>query len=140
MSDHSGTIYPSLAAVALGANIIEVHTVFSKECFGPDVHSSVITTELFELVRGIRLIETAISFPVDKNQQALEMEELRKLFGKSLYANCDLLEGSMLLEQDVSLKKPGTGIPASRFKEFIGKKIKRACRKNQQLNENHFYD
>ncbi|MCG8571677.1 MAG: N-acetylneuraminate synthase family protein, partial [Spirochaetes bacterium] len=56
-SDHSGMIWPSIAAVSLGAQIIEVHTVFDKRMFGPDSKASLTINELKELVTGIRYIE-----------------------------------------------------------------------------------
>ena len=52
-----GTIFPSLAAATLGAELVEVHVTFSKECFGPDVVASVTTSELKTLVEGVRFIE-----------------------------------------------------------------------------------
>src|SRR5690606_21164751 len=70
LSDHSGTIFGSLAAVALGASLIEVHTVFSKEAFGPDVMASITTAELKQLAEGIRFIERAQASPVDKDHEA----------------------------------------------------------------------
>ena len=140
LSDHSGTIFPSLAAVSLGAKLIEIHTVFSRECFGPDVSSSVTTNELANLVAGIRLIESAINSPVDKNAQAQEMGELNRLFGRSLYASRDLSVGEFITLNDISLKKPGTGIPAKRAKEFIGRRLRRSCLKDEQFRESDFDD
>lgn len=138
LSDHSGTIYPSLAAVTLGAKLLEIHTVFSKECFGPDVDSSVTTKDLSRLVQGVRLIEAAINSPVDKNKYAEEICDLSKLFGKSLYANRNISQGELLALKDVSLKKPGSGIPAKRLNEFIGRRLVRSYLKDEQLQEGDF--
>ena len=68
-----GSIYAGLAAAALGANIVEVHTVFSRECFGPDTPASVTTAELGQLVEGVRFINTALQTPVDKDAAAAEL-------------------------------------------------------------------
>ena len=57
LSDHSGTIYPGLAAATLGIQVLEVHVTLSREMFGPDVPASITTTELRQLVEGIRFIE-----------------------------------------------------------------------------------
>ena len=54
LSDHSGTIYPGLAAVTLGIEVLELHVAFSREMFGPDVPASVTMGELNQLVEGIR--------------------------------------------------------------------------------------
>ncbi len=81
---------PSLAAVALGAKLLEVHVVLSRECFGPDVKASVTTAELAQLVEGVRFIERALAHPLDKEQMAAEMGPLKAMFGKSVVAARDL--------------------------------------------------
>ena len=133
LSDHSGTIYPSLAAATMGANLIEVHTVFSRECFGPDVSSSLTTTELAGLVEGIRFIERALHSPVDKDEKAEEMRDLSRLFGKSIYLRHDLQKGHTLSSEDLALKKPGTGIPARHLSQLLGRVLRRGCKANHQL-------
>ncbi|MBY5827457.1 N-acetylneuraminate synthase [Rhizobium leguminosarum] len=135
LSDHSGTIYPSLSAVTLGANLIEVHTVFSKECFGPDVPASVTTEELRRLVDGIRFTEAMMLAPVDKDVEARNKKELSILFGKSLYCKTDLQKGHKLNLRDIALKKPGTGIPARMLDGVVGKILKRDYRADEQLKE-----
>ena len=137
LSDHSGTIYPSLAAATLGANLIEVHVVFSRECFGPDVPASVTTAELKELVEGVRFLERAIANPLDKDAQAAELAETRMLFGKSVVAARDLAAGHELANEDLALKKPGTGIPPARLNELIGRRLKTAVTTDTFLAENH---
>lgn len=137
LSDHSGTIFPSLAAVTLGANLLEVHIVLSREAFGPDVRASVTIDELAELVRGVRFIEQALASPLDKEQAAAEMSELKTMFGKSVVAARDLPAGHTLAAADLSLKKPGTGIPAARLKEVIGRRLAQAVAANTLLAENY---
>lgn len=126
LSDHSGTIYAGLAAVALGANMLEVHTVFSRECFGPDVPASVTTSELAQLVEGIRFIETALASPVDKDRFAAETADLKKMFGKGIVATRDLPKEHELSASDMALKKPARGIAPDRFDEIIGRRLRRA--------------
>jgi N,N'-diacetyllegionaminate synthase len=127
LSDHSGTIYPGLAAVTLGIQMLEVHVTFSRELFGPDVPASVTTAELRQLVEGIHYIEKMLSCPVDKEDMAREMQELRTTFTKSVVAGRDLPAGTVLDVEHLSLKKPGTGIAAARLPELIG------CRLNQPV-------
>jgi N,N'-diacetyllegionaminate synthase len=133
LSDHSGAIHASVAAVALGASLIEVHVVFSKECFGPDVTSSVTTTELKNLVDGVRFVSTAVNHPVDKDGAAEQMTELRRMFGKSVVAAENLPVGRVLAEGDLTVKKPGTGIEPARLKTLLGRRLKRAVQKNAML-------
>ncbi|MEH0019100.1 MAG: N-acetylneuraminate synthase family protein [Desulfobacter sp.] len=123
-SDHSGTIYPSLAAVTLGAKIIEVHTVFDKRIFGPDTSSSITIDELKQLVEGIRHIETAISHKIDKDDVS-PYKNLKQMFGKSLAINKKLCSDHRLCFDDLEAKKPsGYGIPASQYERVIGKQLK----------------
>ena len=79
LSDHSGTIWPSLAAVTLGAAIVEVHAKLSKHDRGFDASSSITVEDLARLVEGVRFIEKAKQ-PVDKDQMARELEPMRELF------------------------------------------------------------
>src|SRR4030095_5723839 len=61
LSDHSGTIFPGLAAATMGINFLEVHFTLSREMFGPDVPSSLTPPELRQLVEGIRFIEEMLA-------------------------------------------------------------------------------
>ncbi len=135
LSDHSGTIYAGLAAAAMGANMIEVHITFSRECFGPDVIASITTGELRELAEGIRFINTAQRNPVDKNAMADELSSLREVFGKSVVAVRDLPAGTILGTGDLTLKKPGTGLPASRLGEVLQRRLARSVAADTLLSE-----
>ncbi len=135
LSDHSGTIYGALAATALGADLVEVHTVFSRECFGPDVESSITTNELKQLVQGVRFIQRVLNHPVSKDEEAAKMTDMKTLFGKSLVAARDLPKGSRLAQEDISIKKPGDGIPAKRLYEIIGHVLLRAYVANEAFKE-----
>ncbi len=131
LSDHSGTIYPGLAAVTLGADVLEVHVTLSREAFGPDVPASLTTAELRQLVEGVRFIQRAL--PVDKDAMAVEMEPLRQMFTKSVVAQFDLPEGTVLAPEHLAVKKPGGGIPAPRMAELIGGRLRRAVKADEAL-------
>lgn len=123
LSDHSGAIYPAIAAAALGAELIEVHVVFDKRMFGPDATSSLTIAELGEMVRGVRFIETAMEREVDKNDDS-HYDELKEMFGKSLAVNKGLPAGGVLAFEDLEAKKPaGRGIPARRHREVVGRTL-----------------
>src|SRR5438309_788566 len=83
LSVHSGMIYPGLAAATVGIDALEVHVTLSREMFGPDVKSSVTTTELRQLVDGIRFIERMKLSPVSKDEMAAELAPVRSMFSKS---------------------------------------------------------
>jgi len=129
LSDHSGSIFPSLAAVSMGAEIIEVHVAFSKKMFGPDSSSSLSIEELTQMVEGIRFIEKSLHSVVNKNVCS-QYDELKKMFGKSLCVNKNLQSGSILRFEDLDSKKPqDKGILASHYEEVIGRKINKELKK-----------
>ncbi len=135
LSDHSGTIYPGIAAATLGADLFELHVVFSRECFGPDTPASVTTPELRQLVEGVRFVEKMRANPIDKDAVADDMGELRRTFGKSLVAARPLEAGRRLDAADIAIKKPGTGIPAARHAEFVGRTLVRPLDRDAFLSE-----
>lgn len=135
LSDHSGQIYAGLAAATFGANVLEAHVVFSRDCFGPDVGASVTIAELKQLVDGIRCIERMTANPVSKDAMATELSALRSIFGKSLVAARDLAPGHLLEEGDLAFKKPGTGIPVSRLPEVLGRRVGREITAGSLLSE-----
>lgn len=138
LSDHSGTIYPGIAAATLGAEIVEVHVTLSREAFGPDVPASVTTSELGRLVEGIRFIEQMVSHPVDKDQSSADIATARSLFTKSVVARIPIPAGTVLRLEHLAVKKPGTGIPASRLPALIGARTVRALEKDELLTAADF--
>jgi N,N'-diacetyllegionaminate synthase len=138
LSDHSGTIFPGLAAATLGIQMLEVHVTFSRQMFGPDVPASITTDELRQLAEGIRYIEKMMSCPVDKEDLAREMEGLRKTFTKSVVARRNIEAGKILTNDDVTLKKPGTGLPAARLPEIIGRRAQRSITADTLISEEDF--
>ncbi len=80
LSDHSGTIWPSIVATWLGASVVEVHVTLSREAFGPDVPASITTAELRQLVDGVKFVEAMRANPVDKDAAARGMVAMRELF------------------------------------------------------------
>ncbi len=138
LSDHSGTVFPGLAAVALGAKVVEVHVTFSREMFGPDVPASLTTAELRQLVQGSRYIERMLANPVDKDEASRELSDLRAMFTKSLVARVDLPLGTILEEQHLAIKKPGDGMAPERLQEVLGRKLKCRLAADSCLREDHF--
>lgn len=137
LSDHSGTIFPSLAAATLGARIIEVHITLdqTKNSDNPDASASLTIEELSQMVEGVRFIEKAMHKRgvKDINNKVLE---LKNIFEKSLAINKDLKEGHILTFDDLEGKKPANkGMSAGNFKKVIGTKLKISKKKYAFLNE-----
>lgn len=135
LSDHSATIYPAIAAAVLAVDVIEVHVTLSREMFGPDVPASVTTSEVAQLVEGVRFVEQAMASPVDKDLIAGDMEPMRALFTRSAVAAVDIEAGTALTIHDLIAKKPGTGIPAARIPELVGRRARRAIPADTVLSE-----
>jgi N-acetylneuraminate synthase len=133
LSDHSATIYPGLAAATLGAELLEVHITLSREMFGPDVVASITTAELRQLVEGVRFIEKMRANPGDKAALPKSVTSLRDIFMKSVVAARDLEKGMVLTPDDLTSKKPGTGIPAKDVDSLIGRRLNRSLERDELL-------
>ena len=122
-SDHSGRTETCIAAVALGAEILEFHAVFNKNMFGPDVSSSLTIKQIKQLTEAVRTIEKAKMHPVDKSDTS-NVSTLKTIFEKSLAVNKNLKAGHILTFSDLEAKKPANkGISAANFKDVIGKQL-----------------
>jgi N-acetylneuraminate synthase len=129
LSDHSGTIFPGLGAVALGAVAIEAHITFDQRMFGPDARASLTVDDFAQLVRGIRYLEQARGDGPDKALDE-QKQELRRMFGKALAVNRDLPAGHVLAFEDLEGKKPADGgLPVSAMDQIIGRVL--ACNKQR---------
>lgn len=134
LSDHSGTIFPALAAVAAHqAKLIEVHLTLSRDMFGPDVVASVTPAELKQLAEGVRFIEKMAANPISKNALDPRTEPMRKIFFKSVVPLQDMPAGTVLTSGMLGLKKPGTGIPAAELENVVGRTLRRAVTKDTPL-------
>ncbi len=134
LSDHSGEIFPSIAAASLGAQVFEFHAVFDKRMFGPDSNSSLSMNQITELVKGLRMVQEMLENPVSK-QLDEELSRSKRLFGKSLALSRDLRKGDLIGFNDLESKKPSNmGVDASEYKTVLGKKVKRDIVKNEFLN------
>lgn len=123
-SDHSGEIYPCIAATALGAEILEFHAVFDKRMFGPDAIASLEINQVAALVKASR--EVYHDLQTEHNKESSEpFSALKKIFEKSLSVNRNLSAGHIITQGDLDAKKPsGYGIDARDFNKVIGKKLK----------------
>jgi N-acetylneuraminate synthase len=135
LSDHSGTIYPGLAAAVFSIAALEVHLTLSRRMFGPDVPASITAEEMKTLVDGIRFIERALTNPVDKDEMADGLADLRHLFMRSPVTTKPLEAGHRLSSDDLTLKKPGTGMPPEGLDSLVGRVLARSVPEDHQLAE-----
>jgi N,N'-diacetyllegionaminate synthase len=119
-SDHTLGIVVPLAAVALGACVIEKHFTLDRSLPGPDHQASSEPGELARLVAGIRTVESALG---DGRKRAVAAEaDTAAVARRSLVAAIDIPAGSMLTPDVIALRRPGTGLPPSLQRFLIGRK------------------
>jgi sialic acid synthase SpsE len=135
LSDHTLTSHASVAAVVLGASVIEKHLTFSRRMYGSDAKHSLEPDEFAELVQAIRAVETILQSPVDKDAKAAELSEMKAIFEKSVVSVVDIAAGTLLSADMLAVKKPGTGIPARRLKEILGRRVVHDLQKDAVLHE-----
>lgn len=122
-SDHTTGIEVAIAAVALGAEIIEKHFTLDRELPGPDHKASLEPNELKAMVAAIRNVEQAMGDGI-KRPSASEASN-RLIARKSLVAACTIHAGETFSEANVTTKRPGSGLSPMRWDEVIGQKAPR---------------
>lgn len=123
-SDHTMGIEVPVAAVALGASIIEKHFTLDRTMPGPDHPASLEPDELKQMIASIRNIEKALGDGV-KRVTVSEQKNI-SVARKSLVAACVIKEGEYFTEQNLTVKRPGIGISPMRFEEALTKKANRS--------------
>ena len=135
-SDHTLGIEVPIAAVALGARIIEKHFTLDKKLLGPDHKASLEPGELKKMIKAIRNIEKALGDGIKKpNKSEIEIIKVAR---RSLIATRDIRVGEIIKESDIVIKRPGTGIPP-KFKEIvIGMRIINDIRQDEPFRWENF--
>jgi len=133
LSDHSGQVFPGLAALSLGASIIELHVTFNRDIAGPDTTSSLTFEELYLICESRDAFHKMNGSPVDKDLLAGSLGELRKNFGRSVTTKQIARKDTILTKDMLTPKKPGWGIPWSEVGAVLGKKLKRDVEPNRLL-------
>jgi len=132
-SDHTPGIYVPLAAAAMGACVIEKHFTLDKNLPGPDHRASLEPAELEEMVRGIRLVEKALGSPV---KAPVESElEVRDVARRSIVAKVDIPAGTVITEDMLVFKRPGTGVAPTDVSKLIGRKTKYDIKKDELIKQ-----
>jgi N,N'-diacetyllegionaminate synthase len=121
-SDHTLGIAASVAAVALGAVVVEKHFTFSKLMYGSDARNSMEPEDFKKYCAEVREAADIMANPVNKDDLA-PYKDMKGIFEKSIVAARALKAGTVLVREDLAFKKPGDGISAARWKEVIGMQI-----------------
>lgn len=121
-SDHTRGIEIPIAAVALGAEIIEKHFTLDRNMEGPDHKASLEPEELKKMVEAIRNVENALGNGIKKPSQS-ELKN-REIVRKSIVAKIEIREGETFSEKNITTKRPGNGISPMLWDKVIGKQAK----------------
>lgn len=130
-SDHALGITASIAAVALGACVIEKHFSLDKKLLGPDHKASLEPNELKEMIKAIRDVEKALGDGIKKPTK--EEEEIKKVTRRSIVAKVDIPKGAIIKEEMLDIKRPGTGIEPKYVDFLLGKKARRHIKRDEIL-------
>jgi N,N'-diacetyllegionaminate synthase len=120
-----------IAAVALGASVIEKHFTMDRTLPGPDHKASLEPAELRAMVQGIRNIEAALGDGV-KRLTASEARN-RPVTRKSIVASVPIRKGERLSERNLTVKRPGTGVSPMRWDEVVGRVAARDFVSDEQI-------
>lgn len=130
-SDHSLGIEVPIAAAALGAKVIEKHLTLNKKFEGPDHHMSLLPKELEKMISSIRNVEKALGI---KTKIVTKSEKKNiKVARKSIVARLEIKAGEKFTIKNLTIKRPGNGIPANKYFNLIGRKSKRIFKKDELI-------
>ena len=122
-SDHTQGIEVPIAAVALGATVIEKHFTLDRNMEGPDHKASLEPDELIEMVKAIRNIEKALG--TSEKKVSISEQKNTAVARKSIVAASEIKEGELFTETNLTVKRPGTGISPMKWEVIIGKVAKK---------------
>lgn len=131
LSDHTLGITIPIAAVALGACVVEKHFTLDKNLPGPDHKASLEPGELQKMVAAIRDVEKALGDGVKK--LTMEEEENKKVARRSIVAKVDIAKGTVIAEEMLAMKRPGTGLEAKSMNLIIGGRAKENIKSGETI-------
>lgn len=121
-SDHTPGIEVALAAVALGACVIEKHFTLDRTLLGPDHRFSLEPNELTALVRGIRIVEASLGH--GRKEPAASEANIAVVVRRSLVAARDIRAGVTLTDEMIAIRRPGTGLPPAMRSRLVGRTVR----------------
>lgn len=132
-SDHTLGIEIAVAAVALGASVVEKHFTINREFPGPDHKASLLPNELSEMISQIRNIEKALGDGVKRAARS-ELENIQ-VVRRSIVASMKIAKGEVFTERNLCAKRPGSGLSPMRWEQVIGQRSKRDYEPDELIDE-----
>lgn len=131
ISDHSKGISVPIAAVALGACLVEKHITLDRNLPGPDHKASIEPNEFKRMIKGIRDIEKALGDGIKKPSN--NEEKNKNIIRKSIVAIKEIKEGDLFSYENLGCKRPGYGISPMEINKFLGKKSRKSFEKDEMI-------
>lgn len=135
LSDHTLGVHIAVAAVALGARIIEKHLTLDKSMTGPDHKASLNPVEFRQMVTSIREVESALG-DGKKRPAACELKNI-DVVRRSVVAACAISKNTRITEQMIAFKRPGTGIAPKSWRQVIGRRAAKNIQEDDVLQWGH---
>jgi N-acetylneuraminate synthase len=133
-SDHTTGLAAPIAAAALGASVIEKHFTFSRLMYGSDAKHSMEPEDFRIMADALRAIWRMLEHPVNKADTA-PYRDMKRIFEKSLVTAVPVHAGTLLTRDLLAFKKPGDGIPARRYRDVVGRRVRRDLLADHKLAE-----
>jgi pseudaminic acid synthase len=137
LSDHTLGIVVPVAAVSIGAKVIEKHFILDKSLGGVDADFSLDKTEFKEMVKAVRSAETALG-KID--YELSEKMNISRLYRRSLFVVKDLKTGDVISEENVKSIRPGHGMSPKQLPAILGRRVKRDIKRGTPLKSNYLID
>lgn len=136
-SDHTLGNTAAIAAATLGATAVEKHFTFSRLMYGSDAANAAEPAQFAALAEALREVAAMLAHPVDKGDHSA-FREMKTIFEKSIVAAAGLPAGTAVATEHLAFKKPGTGIPAGRWKDILGRRLRRDVPENHMFSLDDF--
>ena len=137
-SDHTKGIEVPIAAVALGATIVEKHFTLNRNMEGPDHKASIEPSELRQMVSSIRNIEKTIGNGIKKVSESEKKNQ--DIARKSIIAKTDITKGSIFTTDNITTKRPGNGINPMKWYDVLGKVAKHDYKQDYLIETDELND
>lgn len=137
-SDHTEGFYAPIAAVVMGATVIEKHLTLSKKMYGSDAINSTEPSEFRILCDEIKNLKTALKNKVDKDKISQSLNEMKLIFEKSIVFSRNMNKGDIIEIKDLAFKKPGNGLKPNQYQSIIGRKLKKNVEADKQVHSSDY--
>tara|TARA_B100000212_G_C27380763_1_gene536952 strand:- start:1956 stop:2969 length:1014 start_codon:yes stop_codon:yes gene_type:complete len=139
LSDHSGTVWPTIFSWSYGSTLNEFHITFNKKMFGPDQFSSLEPEDL-KCLSDAREAFMKLKSKNNVEKNMIKKLEMKKLFGRSIGLKHSLKKGHKIKREDLLMRKPAGGFSYEKIDNLLGKVLKKDINFKEILKPHHFED